>query len=99
MSMIKRNILSFAYTYIYDIFRPAPSKEASKSGVNQFSNDGSFLNQFKQLKTDKKNVSKFKTFNKYKDKEREREKEKEKERDEKEKEKEKELSSDSGVNR
>lgn len=66
--------------------------------MNQFSNDGSFLNQFKQLK-DKKKDSKFKTFNKYKDKEREREKEKEKERDEKEKEKEKELSSDSGGNR
>ncbi|XP_066254670.1 uncharacterized protein [Euwallacea similis] len=53
-------------------------KDDSKNGVNQFSNDGSFLNQFKQLRT-KKNDLKFKTFNKYKDKEREREKEKEKE--------------------
>ncbi|ERL94086.1 hypothetical protein D910_11368 [Dendroctonus ponderosae] len=55
-------------------------KECPKSLVNQFSNDGSFLNQFKQL-NDKKKDSRFKTFNKYRDKEREREKVKEKEKE------------------
>ncbi|XP_050303819.1 bromodomain-containing protein 4-like isoform X3 [Anthonomus grandis grandis] len=59
---------------------PAPPKDAPKSGINLFSNDGSFLNQFKQL-NDKKQDSKFKTFQKYKDKERERKKEEEKDKE------------------
>jgi len=54
-------------------------KEATKSGLNLFSNDGSFLDQFKQLNNKKKDP-KFKTFNKYKDKVREKEKEKEKDK-------------------
>lgn len=54
-------------------------KEGCKSGLNLFSNDGSFLDQFKQLNNKKKDP-KFKTFNKYKDKVREKEKEKEKDK-------------------
>ncbi|XP_076258388.1 uncharacterized protein LOC143195269 isoform X2 [Rhynchophorus ferrugineus] len=60
-----------------------PSKDTqdhNKAGINLFSNDGSFLDQFKQMK-DKKSESKFKAFNKFKDRERMREKEKEVSRD------------------
>lgn len=71
-------MLTWKYANNYTYFR-TPSKDTqdnNKAGVNLFSNDGSFLDQFKQMK-DKKSESKFKAFNKFKDREREREKEKE----------------------
>ncbi|XP_030763681.1 bromodomain-containing protein 4 isoform X2 [Sitophilus oryzae] len=55
------------------------TQDSFKPNINVFSNDGSFLDQFKQLK-DKKTESKFKAFNKFKDKEREREREKDRDR-------------------
>ncbi|KAL1508940.1 hypothetical protein ABEB36_003754 [Hypothenemus hampei] len=60
--------------------KSTPAQEDVKPVMNQFINDGSFLDHFKQL-NEKKKDSKFKTFNRYKDKIREREKDKEKTKD------------------